>query len=316
MAHSHEDNPQQDKQQGHRHSHAHSHSHTHLRATGDNATKNISVAFFLNLFFVFVEVIGGLLTNSIAILSDALHDFGDCLSLAVAWAFQKKATQKRDMKYTYGYRRFSLLGSIFLSGVLFVSSIFVLYEAGRRMLDPQEVNAQGMLWIAIIGILINGAAALRLNKGSSLNERAVFLHIMEDVLGWVAVLLVSIVMMFVDFPILDPLLSVAISIWVLTNVFRNMRDTFRIMLQATPENVDMNELEKQINAIGDVLSIHDLHLWSLDGESHIMTLHVVSNATSPEQLKHNIIAVAKPFHIDHVTIEIEKPDIDCQHNCD
>ncbi|HCC52402.1 MAG TPA: cation transporter, partial [Porphyromonadaceae bacterium] len=249
------------------HNHTHSHSHRH----DDNASKNISVAFFLNLFFVVVEVIGGLFTNSIAILSDALHDFGDCLSLAVAWAFQKKATQKRNRKYTYGYRRFSLLGSIFLSGVLFVSSVFVLYEAGKRALDPQEVNARGMLWIAIVGVLINGAAALRLKKGSSLNERAVFLHIMEDVLGWIAVFIVSIVMLFVNLPVLDPILSIVISLWVLTNVFRNMRDTLRIMLQATPDTVSIEDLEKKLDAIEDVISVHDLHLWTMDGESHIMT---------------------------------------------
>lgn len=294
------------------HNHTHSHSHRHE----DNTSKNISVAFFLNLFFVVVEVIGGLFTNSIAILSDALHDFGDCLSLAVAWAFQKKATQKRNRKYTYGYRRFSLLGSIFLSGVLFVSSVFVLYEAGKRALDPQEVNARGMLWIAIVGVLINGAAALRLKKGSSLNERAVFLHIMEDVLGWIAVFIVSIVMLFVNLPVLDPILSIVISLWVLTNVFRNMRDTFRIMLQATPDTVSIEDLEKKLDAIEDVISVHDLHLWTMDGESHIMTLHVVSNTINPERLKRHIIDMAKPFHIDHVTIEIEKPDTACQHNCD
>jgi cobalt-zinc-cadmium efflux system protein len=291
----------------------HNHSHHHH---GDHASENISIAFFLNLFFAVVEVIGGLFTNSIAILSDALHDFGDCLSLAVAWAFQKKTTKERNRKYTYGYKRFSLLGSIFLSGVLFVSSVFVLYQAGERVFEPQEVNAHGMLWIAIAGLLINGTAAFRLKKGSSLNERAVFLHIMEDVLGWVAVLTVSIVMMFVNLPVLDPILSIAISIWVLTNVFRNMRDTFRIMLQATPENVDMEDLEKKLNVVKDVISIHDLHLWTMDGESHIMTLHVVSDTTDPEQLKHHIINIAKPFHIDHVTIEIEKPDLACQHNCD
>jgi cobalt-zinc-cadmium efflux system protein len=293
---------------------AHHHSHTH--SYGDNASKNISVAFFLNLLFVAVEVIGGFFTNSIAILSDALHDFGDSLSLAVAWAFQKKSTQKRDRKYTYGYRRFSLLGSIFLSGVLFVSSVFIFYEAGKRVFEPQEVNASGMLWIAVVGVIINGAVALRLKKGSSLNERAVFLHIMEDVLGWCAVLIVSIVMIFVNLPVLDPVLSIAISLWVLANVFRNMRDTFRILLQATPDNVNLADLGKKLDAIDGVISIHDLHLWTMDSESHIMTLHVVSDTANPERLKHRIIDIAKPFHIDHVTIEIEKPDIDCQHNCD
>ena len=294
------------------HSHNNHHNHNH----GDNATKNISVAFFLNLFFVVVEVVGGIFTNSIAILSDALHDFGDCLSLAVAWAFQKKATQKRDHKYTYGYKRFSLLGSIFLSGVLVVSSAFVLFEAGKRLFEPQEVNVHGMLWIAVVGVAINGAAALRLKKGRSLNERAVFLHIMEDVLGWIVVLIVSIVMMFVNLPVLDPILSIVISIWVLANVYRNMRDTFKIMLQATPDSIDITDLEVKLNTIEDIISIHDLHLWTMDGESHIMTLHAVSNTINQEQLKHDIIDIAKPFHIDHVTIEIENPGIDCQHNCD
>ena len=292
---------------------AHGHNHRH---EGDNAAKNISVAFFLNLFFVGVELAGGLFTNSIAILSDALHDFGDCLSLAVSWALQKKSTRKRDRRYTYGYRRFSLLGSIFLSGVLFVSALFVLVKAGGRILNPQEVDAYGMLWIAVVGVLINGVVALRLKRGHSLNERAVFLHIMEDVLGWIAVLTVSAVMMFVRLPVLDPLLSAAISIWVLANVFRNMRSAFRIMLQATPGDVDLGELEKMLGDIEEALSIHDVHLWSLDGESHILTLHVVSNTADPELLKRRIILRVKPLHIDHVTSEIEKPGTDCLHTCD
>ncbi|MDR2148120.1 MAG: cation diffusion facilitator family transporter [Tannerella sp.] len=292
---------------------SHNHDHTHENS---NATKNITVAFWLNLFFVFVELIGGILTNSIAILSDALHDFGDCLSLAVAWAFQKKSTQKRDRKYSYGYKRFSLLGSVFLSGVLFISSLFVFIESVKRILSPHDVHAQGMMWIALFGILINGLAALRLKKGSSLNERAVFLHIMEDVLGWIAVLVASVVMQFVYFPILDPILSILISIWVLYNVFRNLRATFTIMLQATPESVDMNELEQQIRNIEDVQSIHDLHLWTMDGESHIMTLHVVTESVECEELKQKIVETAQPFHIEHVTIEMERPDTQCFHTCD
>ena len=128
--------------------------------------------FFLNAAFVVIELVGGLLTNNIAILTDALHDFGDCLSLAIAWMLQKKSTQGRTSTYTYGYKRFSLLGSVFLSGVLAISSTIVLLEAGQRLLNPQPVNAQGMLWVAVIGILINGGAAFNLKKGSSLNERA------------------------------------------------------------------------------------------------------------------------------------------------
>ncbi len=164
---------------GHSHGHKHGHSHSH---TGE-ASKNIVTAFFLNLGFAVIELVGGLFTNSVAILSDALHDFGDSISLGVAWALQKRSNKGRDTKFSYGYKRFSLLGSVFLSGVLLVSSIFIITEAVQRLGDPQEVHATGMFWLAIAGIVINGIAALRLKKGTTLNERAVLLHLMEDVLG-------------------------------------------------------------------------------------------------------------------------------------
>ncbi|MGL4779692.1 MAG: cation diffusion facilitator family transporter [Bacteroidales bacterium] len=292
------------------HNHGHNHNHEH----GD--TKNIAVAFILNSFFVIVEIIGGYLTNSIAIMSDALHDFGDSLSLGIAWGLQKKAKKGRDNKYSYGYKRFSLLGSVFLSGVLSVSSVYVLIEAFKRLSAPEVVDAKGMLWLAIFGIIINGSAAFRLKKGTSLNERAVFLHIMEDVLGWVAVLIVSITMMFVNLPILDPLLSIAISIWVLSNVYKNIRETFKILLQAIPDSVDTEALENEIKQIPEVESIHDLHIWSLDGESHIMTLHIVTESKDKRALKSQVIAISEKYHIVHVTIEMESSKYDCLHSCD
>lgn len=166
----------------HKHSHHHSHSHHH-------GTKNISLAFFLNLGFCIIELIGGLLTNSVAILSDALHDFGDSVALGLAWVFQKKSEQKPDDKYTYGYRRFSLLSAIINSIILVAGSAFVLFESIKRIIEPAETNAKGMLLLAILGVAVNGVAILRLRKGGSVNERVVSLHLMEDVLGWVAVLI-------------------------------------------------------------------------------------------------------------------------------
>lgn len=298
------------------HNHNHSHSHSHSHSHGDEAGKNISIAFFLNAFFVVVELIGGLITNSIAILSDALHDFGDCLSLATAWFLQKKSKKGRDSHYSYGYKRFSLLGSIFLSGVLTVSSIYVIIEAVKRIISPQPVSASGMLWMAVFGIIINGAAALRVKKGSSLNERAVYLHIMEDVLGWVGVLVVGIVMMFVNFPALDSILSLAISVWVLTNVYRNLKSVFYILLQGVPQDVPINELETKILEIPGVVELHDLHVWSLDGESHVMTLHVVTDSNQLCEVKNKIIEVAKTFHIMHTTVEFERLGEVCTTNCD
>lgn len=288
------------------------HNHSHH----SNTEKNISVAFYLNAFFVVIELIGGLLTNSIAILTDALHDFGDCLSLATAWFLQKKSTKGRDKKYSYGYKRFSLLGSIFLSGVLTVSSVLVLIEAIKRVASPQEVNAQGMLWMAILGIIINGAAALRIKKGTSLNERAVYLHIMEDVLGWIGVLLVSIIMMFMNLPILDPILSIGISLWVLSNVYKNTRNVFKVLLQAIPDNISMADVDQKIKGIQDVISVHDLHIWSLDGESHVMTLHAVTSGRDNLDIKKQILAIANEYHINHITIEFELPNSICATNCD
>lgn len=276
----------------------------------DNASKNIVVAFFLNLVFTVIELVGGLLTNSIAILSDALHDFGDCLSLGVAWVLQRKSQQGRDARYSYGYKRFSLLGSVFLSGVLFVSSIFVIIEAAKRLSSPAAVSAQGMFWLAIVGVVINGAAALRLVRGHSLNERAVFLHIMEDVLGWVAVLVVSVVMLFVNLPILDPILSLAITAWVLFNVYRNTRDTFKVFLQAVPEGVDVDALTARIQGLDGVDSLHDMHVWTLDGESHVMTVHIVSSAERCG-LKEQIRNIAAEYHIAHVTIEFDAVGDEC-----
>lgn len=292
---------------GHNHSHEHSLNHS-----GDESSKNIIFAFFLNLIFAIVELIGGLLTNSVAILSDSVHDFGDSISLLVAWMFQKKSKKGVDAKYSYGYKRFSLLGSVFLSGVLFVGSIFIFIEALQRLFSPQEVNAQGMLWLAILGIIVNGVAALRVKKGNTFNERAVYIHILEDVLGWIGVLVVSIVMLFVNLPILDPILSIAITIWVLYNVYNNLRDTFKVLLQAVPEDVDTQKLKEEINKIENIHSIHDFHLWTQDGLSHVMTLHVV---VDKDELivKEKIRQIAQSHNISHVTIEFETSNFNCEY---
>ncbi|MDR2890039.1 MAG: cation diffusion facilitator family transporter [Alistipes sp.] len=343
MAHNQENNRERNRSHNHSHGgaggHNHGHSHSHGNR-GDGASKNILTAFWLNLVFALVELVGGLLTNSVAILSDALHDIGDSASLGVAWALQKKSSKGRDTKFSYGYKRFSLLGSVFLSGVLLVSSIFIVTEAVGRIVDPQPVHAEGMLWLAVAGIVVNGAAVLRLKKGTSLNERAVFLHLVEDVMGWAAVLVASAVMMFVELPILDPLLSLGITAWVLWNVWRNLRDTFRVLLQGVPDEFDTTALVADILAVEGVESLHDLHVWSQDGETHVMTLHVVvcgeiasasdsaadiaytavNRATalaSAERIKQAVRDIARRHNADHVTVEIEASgECDCEYAAD
>lgn len=297
----------------HHHGQGHAHGHGHIHHHG--AAGNIAVAFFVNLGFAVVELAGGLWTNSIAILSDAFHDFGDSLSLAVAWRLQKVSERPGDARYSYGYRRFSLLGALFISTVLLVGSVFIITECVERLMAPQEPNAEGMLWLAVFGVLVNGFAALRLKKGGSISERAVMLHMMEDVLGWIAVLVVSVVMLFVHVPILDPLLSIGISCWVLYNVYRNLKATFRVLLQHTPSDIDATALEREIVALPEVESIHDLHLWSLDGERNISTLHVVTvrplDCGEQVGLKQEIRAICARHGIEHATVEVETAGEDC-----
>ncbi|MDD2583849.1 MAG: cation diffusion facilitator family transporter [Bacteroidales bacterium] len=285
------------------HNHSHGHSHDH------SATKNIATAFFLNLFFAIIELFGGLFTNSVAILSDAVHDFGDALSLGVAWYLQKVSVKKGDNRFSYGYKRFSLLGSIFISVVLVVGSVFIVTESVKRLASPQETDATGMVILAILGIIVNGAAVLRLKKGTSLNEKAVMIHLMEDVLGWVAVLIGGILMHFWNATFIDPLLSILITIWVLYNVYKNLTSTIAIMLQQVPEGVDLEALKKEFATIENAHSLHDLHVWSLDGESHIMSVHLVmqENVTRDQvqQAKQRLKELANNKGIGHVTVEVE-----------
>ena len=220
----------------HEHNHSHGHLHNH-----DHGTENIVTAFFLNLGFTVIELIGGLLTNSMAILSDAVHDLGDSVALGLAWYFQKFSHKKRDNTYTYGYKRFSLVGALINSVILITGSVLILTETFPRLIHPQQSDPKGMFILAVIGVAVNGAAMLRLRKGSSLNEKVVSLHMLEDVLGWLAILVGSVVMYFVNVPVLDPIMSLLISLYVLFNVFRNLRSIARIILQGTPDAADPDD---------------------------------------------------------------------------
>jgi cobalt-zinc-cadmium efflux system protein len=292
------------------------HGHEHFHENG-----NIKIAFFLNLAFSLIEIIGGYLTNSVAILSDALHDLGDSFSLALAWYFQKVSKKKRDSEYSYGYRRFSLLGALINSVVLLVGSFFVISESLRRLASPETADAKGMFLLAILGIVINGIAVVRMKKGHSLNERAVALHLLEDVLGWIAVLIASIVMIFVDIPILDPILSLGIACYILFNIYHNLRDTLRVILQGTPENIDSEEIKNTLTNLEGIESVHDLHLWTMDGEFNISSVHIVVGINLDNsgiiELKKQVKEVMKKFNIQHSTVEIEQNEETCEYceNC-
>jgi cobalt-zinc-cadmium efflux system protein len=282
----------------------------------EHETKNIALAFFLNLGFCIIELIGGLLTNSIAILSDALHDFGDSVALGLAWIFQKISGRKPTPQYTYGYKRFSLLSAFINSVVLITGSIFVFYESFQRIMSPSETNAKGMLLLAILGVIVNGAAIFRLKKGNSVSERVVLLHLLEDVLGWIAVFIVSVIMIFVDIPILDPLLSVGISIYILYNVYRNLKTIFLVISQGKPANIDEKEIAEKLKDLPGVEDIHYLHIWTMDSEYNVLTVHLVLDMSNGivEQQKVRLDAhlLLKNLGIQHATIEIESADENCE----
>lgn len=296
--------------------HHHHHAHQH-----HSSTENISAAFFLNLFFTIVEFIGGVYTNSLAITSDAIHDLGDTISLGMAWYFQKLSNKKATKTYSYGFKRFSLLGAIINSIILFIGSIFIIIESIPRIILPEHSDAKGMMWFAILGIIVNGAAVLKLRKGTSINERVVSLHMLEDVLGWTVVLIGSIVMQFYDIPVLDPVLSLLIAAFILYNVFKNGRESIRIILQGTPVKVSSDEVRKQILQIEDVKSIHDCHLWTMDGEYNILTMHLIVDESlswkEGKALKDKIRSLLHDnFSFEHVTLELEIKTEDCDYiNC-
>lgn len=273
------------------------------------------VALSLNVLFVIIEFVGGLLTGSISILSDALHDLGDSLSLGMAIYIERISNRGRDRHFSYGYKRFSLLSALLLSLMLLVGSGFVIYSAVGRLIEPSMPDVEGMLLLAVLGFGINGFAAWRMSRGQSLSERAIRLHLLEDVLGWAAVLVVSIVMYFVELPILDPLLSLAITGWILYNVYFNLRDTFRILLQGVPSGVDTEGFEREVRSLDGVLDVHDLHLWTLNGEENIASVHAVyrrhlSNEELAE-LKDHIRHIALEHQIHHITIELDTEGISC-----
>ena len=288
------------------------HAHHHH----DQTSSRIGWAFLLNVSFTIIEFIGGFLTNSTAIMADAVHDLGDSLSIGLAWLLSKTSHKQSNANFTYGYQRFSLLGALINSFVLVAGSIWVLSEAIPKLQNPQMPVVEGMLGLALLGVVENGLAAFKLSRGKTLNEKVLNWHLLEDVLGWCAVLIVSIVLLFVEWPILDPLLSIAFTAFILFNVIKNLGTTVRLFLQAAPEKTLSDDIQRTLNEIDDVQEMHHLHLWSLDGEHHVLTVHLVlKQAMDSTQLitfKQDIALILKPFALSHTTVEIEFVDEPCR----
>lgn len=283
------------------------HHHAHEVGGGGTAQRNILVVFFLNIFFSVAEFIFGTIFNSQAILSDAVHDFGDAMSIGLAFLFEKISNRGASSEYSYGYRRFSLLGALVTSVVLIIGGILIIIQAIPEFLDPQPVNHQGVFWVAIGAIIINGFSVWLMSRGKSANEKLLNIHLFEDLFGWLAVLLMSIILNYTNWYILDPLLSIAIALWILYVTLPEFLRINKIFLQAVPDNINLKKLHDEIEAIDHVQVISHFHIWSTDGQQHMMTLTATTGSNSKEiqeNIKQHIRHIVLKYDISHITIEI------------
>ncbi len=272
--------------------------------------RNILLAFFLNLGFSVFEFIGGILTGSVAILSDAIHDIGDAASIGIAYALERKSKKQPDAAYTYGYTRYSTLGSLITTLILLLGSIAMICSAISRLIHPTPIHYDGMILFAVAGVCVNLCAAFFTRNGDSLNQKAVNLHMLEDVLGWIVVLVGAIVMRFTGFAFLDPLMSMAVSVFILGNAIKYLKAVVDLFLEKTPHNVDIAEITAHICAIDGVTDVHHIHVWSTDGVRNYATMHIVTNS-NPEKIKQAVRHELREHGISHATLELESENAQC-----
>ena len=275
--------------------------------------RNILIAFILNLAFSVFEFIGGAIVGSVAIVSDAVHDLGDAMSIGASYFLERKSKKQPDEVYTYGYARYSVIGGIITTLVLLIGSGAVIYNAILRIITPTEINYDGMIIFAVFGSLINLAAAYFTREGDSINQKAVNLHMLEDVLGWVVVLIGALVMKFVPIEgiqIIDPIMSIGVAIFILINSVRNLKEVLELFLEKMPRSIQINEIKEHILHIDGVLGVHHIHIWSMDGQSNYATMHIVTNGDH-KAIKAAIREELHEHGIGHVTLELEGEGEEC-----
>lgn len=272
--------------------------------------KNIFIAFILNLAFSVFEFIGGIFTGSVAIVSDAIHDFGDAAGIGISYFLEKKSKKQPDEKHTYGYARYSVIGSLITTFILLFGSVTVIYNTINRLINPTEINYNGMVIFAVVGVCVNFCAAYFTRDGDSLNQKAVNLHMLEDVLGWAVVLIGAIIMRFTDWSFIDPVMSVGVSLFIFINAVRNLKEAIDLFLEKTPHGIDIKEIAEHISEIDGVIGVHHIHIWSMDGQSNYATMHVVTNSDS-HKIKETIREELLEHGINHATLELETEDERC-----
>lgn len=272
--------------------------------------KNILIAFLLNITFSIFEFFGGIFTNSVAILSDSIHDLGDAISIGISYFMERKSKKPGDNNYTYGYVRYSILGGVITTTILLVGSILVIISATKRLINPVEVNYNGMIIFAIIGVILNFIAAYVTKEGDSINQKSVNLHMLEDVLGWIVVLIGAIIMNFTDIRILDSIMSIAVAIFILINSLKNLKKVLDLFLEKTPDDINIDELKTHLLQIKGVDDIHHIHVWSIDGFNNYATMHIVSKSNDIAKVKKEIREELLEHNICHAILETEEEACD------
>lgn len=273
--------------------------------------RNILAAFLLNLSFSVLELFGGFFTGSIAIVSDAIHDFGDSVSIGISYFLEKKSKGKPDSKYTYGYARYSVLGAVITSAILTVGSLLIIWRAVDRLIHPEEIRPYSMMIFAVFGLLMNLLAAYFTHGGGSLNQRAVNLHMLEDVLGWAAVLVGAILIRLTGFYFIDPLLSMGVAVFILVESCRSFAHLAELFLEKIPRGIDVSELTEHILAIDGVVGVHHVHVRSFDGVNNSATMHVVISEGDYSAIKRAVKDELREHGIAHATLELESADEEC-----
>ena len=270
----------------------------------------VCLAFFLNLTYAIVEFIAGGVFGSSAVLADSVHDLGDAITIGISAFLETISNREEDNRYTLGYKRFSLLGALVTSIILMIGSVLVILENIAKIFHPQPVNDEGILWLGIIAITINIVSSLVVGKGKTKNESILTLHFLEDTLGWVAVILMAIVLRFTDWYILDSLLSLVISIFILTKALPRFWSTLKIFLDAVPEGVETGDLEKDLETLTNVKSVNQLSIWSMDGLENNAIIHIcIKDWEKIMETKEAVRQFLEERGVQNITIEVDSSQI-------
>ena len=264
------------------------------------------LAFFLNLSYAIVEFIAGGIFGSSAVLADSVHDLGDAIAIGVSAFLETISNREEDSHYTLGYKRFSLLGALVTAVILMTGSVLVILENITKLFHPQPVNDEGILWLGILAVSINVLASLVVRKGKTKNESILSLHFLEDTLGWIAVILMAIILRFTDWYILDPLLSLVISFFILSKAIPRFWSTLKIFLDAVPEGVDIKQVKSRLEQLDYVASINQLNLWTMDGLEKNAIIHVcLEDVKHMEVCKESIRDLLKDCGFQNISIEVD-----------